>query len=73
MTKGTADAGPICGAGAKKCHRAVDKILTKSFLRGGLAALCHWSQPKVVFIMPRAVLYPPSSGHREAEGTARLN
>ena len=32
----------------------------------GPAALCNWSQFKVVFITAGAVLCPPFSGHREA-------
>lgn len=36
-------------------------------LRGGPAALCNWSQFKVVYNVPGAVFYPPFSRHREAQ------
>lgn len=36
-------------------------------LRGGPAALCNWSQFKVVYSVPGAVFCPPFSRHREAQ------
>lgn len=36
-------------------------------LRGGPAALCNWSQFKVVYTVPGAVFCPPFPRHREAQ------